>query len=93
MSKPKIYRARFHANENDFRSINWPVKYPYWCSGYGDDYSVVVAYVESEEEIITNWPEANNIDVEEVDKIIFTSRFKKPDWFNIDSSNVPCEVK
>lgn len=89
----KLYRARFHANESDFRSINWPVKYPYWCSGYGENYSIVIAYVESEEEILTNWPEANNIDLEEVDKIVFTSRFKKPDWFNIDSSNVPCEVK
>lgn len=92
MERKTIFRARFHANEDDFRSLNWPVKYPYWCSGYGDGYSIVIAYVESEEEILKNWPEATHIDIDERDKITFTARFKKPDWFNIETSEIPCEV-
>ena len=79
-----MYRARFEANFDDYRSINWPVKYPYWCTGYaGDDsYSVVVAYVDSIEEVYANWPEANNIDMgDEVSEFSFTDRFPKPDWF------------
>lgn len=30
-----MIRARFEANEGDYRPINWPVKHPYWCTGYG----------------------------------------------------------
>lgn len=79
-----MIRARFRANYDDYRSINWPVKYPYWCSGYGDDYSIVVAYAEDEAEILRNWPEASNIDIQEVDKPSFSDRFPKPDWYEED---------
>ena len=76
-----MIRARFRANYGDYRSINWPVKYPYWCTGYGEDYSIVVAYADDEDEILQNWPEATHIDVEEVEKPEFNDRFQKPDWY------------
>ena len=76
-----MLRVRFRANESDYRPINWPVKYPYWCTGYGEGYSIVVAYADDEEEILRNWPEATNIDSEEVTEFLFTSRFPKPSWF------------
>ncbi|MNN15313.1 hypothetical protein D3C81_1284150 [compost metagenome] len=79
-----MIRARFHANADDYRSVNWPVKYPYWCSGYGEDYSIVVAFAENEEEILLNWPEATHIDIEEVDGVTFSGRFPKPDWYEED---------
>lgn len=37
----KWERHRFHANEDDYRSVIWPPLGPYWCSGYGDGYSTV----------------------------------------------------
>lgn len=79
-----MIRARFKANANDYRSINWPVKYPYWCSGYAGDmsYSIVVAYAEDEDEICKNWPEAFDIECEVVDRCEFSSRFQKPDWYS-----------
>lgn len=76
-----MIRARFHANYGDYRSVKWPVKYPYWCTGYGEDYSVVVAFAENEAEILRNWPEATNIYIEEVEKPWFNDRFQKPDWY------------
>jgi len=76
-----MIRARFRANPDDYRSINWPVKYPYWCTGYGIGYSIVVAFAEDEEEILRNWPEATHIDSEDVEKVTFTDRFPKPDWY------------
>ncbi|MNC52951.1 hypothetical protein D3C75_1023270 [compost metagenome] len=79
-----MIRARFHANYPDYRSINWPVKYPYWCSGCGEDYSIVVAFAEDEAEILRNWPEATHIDAEEVEGVTFSSRFPKPDWYEED---------
>ena len=48
--------ARFKANEKGYRPIKWPVKHPYWCTGYGDGYSIVVAYADDEAEILSNLP-------------------------------------
>jgi len=73
--------CRFHANEDDYRSVNWPVKHPYWCSGYGEGYSIVCAYADDEAEILRNWPEATELDSQEVDGYTFSDRFAKPDWF------------
>ena len=72
--------ARFKANEDDYRPVNWPVKHPYWCTGQGDGYSIVVAYADDVDEILTNWPEAEDIEADEADEYLFTSRFPKPDW-------------
>ena len=77
-------RIRFRANEEDYRSINWPVKHPYWCSGYGDEYAVVISYADDEQYILDNWPEATHLEVEECDSYTFTDRFPKPEWFTKD---------
>ncbi len=79
-------RVRFQANLDDYRCVPWPPLGPYWCSGVGDDYSIVVAYMPhpTTPEIIKKyWPEANNIDwmQTELKKIVFSDRFQKPDWW------------
>lgn len=76
-----MLRVRFRANEDDPRPISWPVKYPFWCTGYGDGYAIVVAYVDEESEILKLWPEATHIDAEECEEISFSSRFPCPKWF------------
>lgn len=76
-----MIRARFKANLDDFRPVNWPIKHPYWFTGYGDDYAILVAYADDVEEIIRNWPEAFDIDADEVSEYVFSDRFQKPDWF------------
>lgn len=81
-----VMRVRFQANASDYRSIEWPVKHPYWCTGYGNnaggEYAVVVAYVEDEADIKRCWPEAADIQIMDTDEptYIFTSRFQPPDW-------------
>lgn len=82
LRRAKLLRCRFKANEDDYRPVNWPVKHPYWCTGYGEGYSIIVAYANSKAEIKRNWPEARDIDVTEVDGYSFTDRFPKPEWFN-----------
>jgi len=85
-----MIRSRFKTQSDDYRPMNWPIKHPYWCTGsgggFGDDeddpeYSIIVAYADNEEEILSNWPEAYDIDSEEAEEYTFTSRFAKPDWF------------
>lgn len=75
-----MIRARFKVNPVDYRPVNWPVKHPYWCTGYGPGYSIVVAYADDEDEILRNWPEATDIDADEATEYLFTDRFPRPEW-------------
>lgn len=81
-----MIRARFQANPDDYRPVNWPIKHPYWCSGYSGDesHSIIVAYADNVEEIKTNWPEAHEIEFEEVKGYVFTDRFPRPGWLEAD---------
>ena len=74
-------RCRFQANEEDYRPVTFPPPGPYWCSGYGNDHAVIVAYVRSEEQITEYWPEATDIDVMSEGPVSFSDRFPKPDWY------------
>lgn len=76
-----MIRVRFHANPDDYRPVNWPVEHPYWCSGYGDDYSIVITYAPDEAYVYRNWPEATELDITEETEYRFSSRFPKPSWF------------
>jgi hypothetical protein len=76
-----MIRARFRVADRDFRPMNWPIKHPYWRSGEGEGYSVLIAYADDEKEIMLNWPDATHIDAEPCDTYTFTSRFPCPKWF------------
>lgn len=77
-----MIRARFYVNANDPRPVNWPIKHPYWVTGYSmDDFAVVVAYADNEAEIMRNWPNARDIDANDAEEYMFTGRFPKPEWF------------
>lgn len=75
-----MIRARFQVNDSDPRPVVWPVKHPYWVSGYGQNYATVVAYADDEAEILRNWPDAKHIDAESAKEYKFTSRFMRPSW-------------
>lgn len=78
----KWIRVRFHAALPDYRPVTWPPPGPYWCSGEGDDYSIIVAYVRFMSQVTKYWPEATHI--EECGgngEIVFTDRFPKLDWY------------
>lgn len=76
-----MIRCRFKTKHADYRPVNWPIKHPYWCTGEGSNYHIIVAYADNEAEIMANWPEAYDLDSSEADDYIFTDRFAKPDWF------------
>lgn len=80
-----MIKARFYVPTpgGDFRPMKWPIKHPYWCTGWNSDgHPILIAYAESLEEIKELWPEAEDIDVMEDDasEYAFTSRFPMPDW-------------
>ena len=80
-----MIRARFYIKfkecGNDYRPVQWPIKYPYWCTGESSDAFILVAYADNVEQIKELWPEAYDIEAEEVQEIVFTTRFPRPEWY------------
>lgn len=77
-----MLKARFKANLEDSRPINWPVKHPYWESGQSQTHAIVISYADDEQYIFDNWPEATDLEWEEVANYKFTGRFPRPKWFH-----------
>lgn len=76
-----MLRVRFKANGDDYRPVKWPVKHPYWCSGYSGDNSIVISYADDVDYIYEHWPEAEDLDIDEVEDYVFTDRFPVPEWW------------
>ena len=84
MSAWKRYRFKTRAND-DYRPLIFNPKYPWWCSGYGEDndgdYTIIIAYLPPNEDLMVYWDDAFDVDFTDEDEIKFTSRFPKPDYF------------
>jgi hypothetical protein len=59
-------RYRFYTKEiEDYRPLIFNPKYPWWCSGYGDDCVIIIAYLPKGEDLFDYWGDAYNIDYNE----------------------------
>jgi len=80
----KRYRFNTFAVE-DNRPLIFNPKYPWWCSGYGEnnngEYSVIVAYLPADEDLFKYWDDAFEVEFTEEEKITFSGRFPKPSYF------------
>ena len=75
-----MIRVRFRVNAEDPRPVRYPIKHPYWVSGYSGNFAHLVAYVDDIAELRTNWPGADHVETEEAEAYVFTDRFPKPTW-------------
>jgi len=71
---------------DDYRPVRFNPKYPWWCSGYGEDergeYAIIIAYLPVGELIKDYWPEYFDADLTSIaPKPVFTDRFYKPVWY------------
>ena len=84
-------RVRFYVSKeackDDYRPVKWPIKHPYWCVGETDTCFILVAYVESIEELIELWPEAKIDLIVRTSKVKFTNRRPKPNWYKEDENS------
>lgn len=85
-SEPKTWdRLRFKDYTEDYRPVIFPPPGPYWCSGEGDDYVIIVAYFPhgtKNWEVKKYWPKACGIDrMQEDTALEFSDRFPKPTWW------------
>lgn len=71
-------RYRFKTDSvADWRPLVYNPDYPFWCSGYGDDYAIIVCWLPIEEDLFKYWDDAYDIDTETHEEIKYTSRFPK----------------
>jgi hypothetical protein len=82
--RPGWVWTRFRADIDDYRPTVWPPPGPYWCTGWGEDYSTVVAYLRPGDDITHWWPEASDVDTQERSEIQFADRFPHPAWWTGD---------
>ena len=79
----KYYKYRFKTKSlDDYRPLKdmSEIQCPWWCSGEGTDYAIIICYLPEEAIIYDYWDDAYDIDAEKADKIIYTDRFRKPDY-------------
>lgn len=75
-------RWRFKVNEEDSRPLYAPTPGPWWETGLGDGYAIVVAYLRPGQAPHAWWPDAHDVSfAEPCDEIIFTDRFPEPEWW------------
>lgn len=76
----KRYRFKTRAI-HDKRPLIFNPRYAWWCSADGEDFTIIIAYLPSDEDLKKYWDDAYDIDFTEETEITFTSRFPKLDWF------------
>lgn len=76
-------RYRFYTKEEDYRPIKFNPSFPWWCSGFAGDesYSVIIAFLPAKEVLTDYWPDAYEIDEQDVEDVSFSDRFPKPDYY------------
>jgi hypothetical protein len=74
------YRFQTHSTK-DNRPIIFNPEYPWWCSGCTDYSVIIVAYLPETEKLTEYWDDAFDVTWTEEEKIVFTDRFPKPDYF------------
>lgn len=79
-------RYRFYTKSvNDYRPLVCNPSYPWWCSGSGidgeEEYAVIVAYLPINENLYRYWDDAYEVDYTHEERIVFTDRFPKPDYY------------
>lgn len=75
-------RHRFKTDPSDYRPVAFPPPGPYWFTGGNVDHSIVIAYLPKGESLLKWWPDAVDVESEDTEVIVFTSRFACPDWWS-----------
>lgn len=83
MSKYIKYRFKTKAIE-DYRPLKdmKDIQCPWWCSGEGTDYAILICYLPIGVDLFEYWDDAYEIEKQEREEITYTDRFRKPDYIN-----------
>lgn len=58
------------------------IQTPWWWTGSAmdDSYAIIVCYLPDDENLYDYWDDAYDIDIEDRPEIVYTDRFRKPEW-------------
>ena len=58
------------------------IQTPWWCTGTAmdDSYAIIVCYLPDDENLYDYWDDAYDVDTEDRPEIVYTDRFRKPEW-------------
>lgn len=77
-------RYRFKTKSiDDYRPLK-DIQCPWWCSGEGEDYAIIICYLPKGKNLKEYWDDAYDIETEEREVITYTDRFPKPDYIKED---------
>ena len=79
-----MFLVNFKISKNvsgDYKSVIWPVEYPYWLVREDEKSFWMRAYVEDFVTFNLMWPYAYIINTKEVDDVEYTDEFPKPAWY------------
>lgn len=81
MNKYIKYRFKTKAID-DYRPLidMTDIQCPWWCSGEGTDYAIIICYLPMNEKLTDYWDDAYDIEETPKEKIIYTDRFPKPKY-------------
>lgn len=80
-----LRRYRFKTKSvDDFRPLidMAEIQMPWWCTGSAmdDSYMIIVCYLPADEDLKKYWDDAFDVEYDECNEIVYTSRFTKPNW-------------
>lgn len=78
----KRYRFKTKSVE-DYRPLLFKPSFPWWCTGYSADmsYVIIVAYLPEKTNLMRFWDDAFDVEYTVEEKIEFSDRFPKPDYY------------
>ena len=83
-----MIRYRFKTKSvKDYRPLIFNPKYPWWCSGYGKNCAIIIAWLPPEEILTEYWDDAFDVELEKHPGVVFSDRFPKPQWYEETESN------
>lgn len=91
-------RHTFKTDVYGHRPVDFPPPGPYWHMGFtcnpndeslSNEHAKVVAILPKGVRLVDWWPTACAVETIEVDAIVFTDRFPRPDWWQAPLSVVP----
>lgn len=78
--KWRRYRFKTRSVE-DYRPLVFNPKFPWWCSGENEETAIIIAYLPETEDLLKYWDDAEDTEFTEEEKIEFSGRFPKPQYF------------
>jgi hypothetical protein len=80
-----VMRVRFRLPSGTPEPTTFPTLHPFWTLCHGMDGYELMAYVTGTEQLLTLWPDAEDVVIDEMrlNSYTYTETYPRPSWFTI----------